>query len=319
MTQTNTQQLHSIPPYEQRVPLADDEIDLKELFLVLWSGKWWIIACVLVFGLAGAGYAIMKPNIYRSDVLLSPSADSSGSGMNIGGQLGGLASLAGISLGGGSSNKSELALQVLKSRKFVGNFIETHHLLAPLMASKGWDKKTDTLKYNDEIYSEPESRWLTNDEGKTLKPTILNATQYFLKNILSVNADTKTGMVTLSIDYYSPELAQRWVSWLVSDLNEEMRLHDMEDAKNSINYLNEQVAKTSITDSRDMLFKLIEQQTKTLMLANARKEYVFETVDPAVVAEKKSKPKRALIVAVSVVLGGFLGCFIVLIRQFIKK
>ncbi|MEL0613769.1 Wzz/FepE/Etk N-terminal domain-containing protein [Marinomonas arenicola] len=319
MTQTNTQQLHSIPPYEQRVPLADDEIDLKELFLVLWGGKWWIVICVLLAGLAGAGYAIMKPNIYRSDVLLSPSADSSGSGMNIGGQLGGLASLAGISLGGGSSNKSELALQVLKSRKFVGNFIEKNQILASLMASKGWDKKTDTLQYNDDIYSESESRWLTDDEGKTLKPTILNATQYFLKNIMSVSSDTKTGMVTLSIDFYSPEIAQKWLIWLVSDLNEEMRLHDMEDAKNSINYLNEQLKKTNLTDSRDMLFKLIEQQTKTLMLGHARKEYVFETVDPAVVAELPSKPKRKLIVAVSVVLGGFLGCFIVLIRQFIKK
>jgi len=319
MTQTNTQQLHSIPPYEQRVPLADDEIDLKELFLVLWGGKWWIVICVLLAGLAGAGYAIMKPNIYRSDVLLSPSADSSGSGMNIGGQLGGLASLAGISLGGGSSNKSELALQVLKSRKFVGNFIEKHQILASLMASKGWDKKTDTLKYNDDIYSESESRWLTDDEGKTLEPTILNATQYFLKNIMSVSSDTKTGMVTLSIDFYSPEIAQQWLIWLVSDLNEEMRLHDMEDAKNSINYLNEQLKKTNLTDSRDMLFKLIEQQTKTLMLGHARKEYVFETVDPAVVAELPSKPKRKLIVAVSVVLGGFLGCLIILIRQFIKK
>jgi len=318
MTEVKNQQAHPIPPYDQRMPLADDEIDLKELFLALWAGKWWIIACVLVFGLAGAGYAIMQPNIYRSDVLLSP-AESSGSGMNIGGQLGGLASLAGISLGGGGSNKSELALHVLKSRKFVGNFIETHHLLVPLMATNGWNKQANTLKYNADIYDSSRQQWLKDDDGKTLQPTKLETTQYFLKNIMSVNADTKTGMVTLSIDYYSPELAQRWVAWLVSDLNEEMRLHDMEDAKNSINYLNEQVAKTSITDSRDMLFKLIEQQTKTLMLANARKEYVFETVDPAVVAEKKSKPKRALIVAVSVVLGGFLGCLIVLIRQFIKK
>ena len=319
MTQTNTQQLHSIPPYEQRVPLADDEIDLKELFLVLWAGKWWIVICVLLAGLAGAGYAITKPNIYRSDVLLSPSTGSSGSGMNIAGQLGGLASLAGISLGGGSSNKSELALQVLKSRKFVGNFIEKHQILVPLMASTGWDKKTDTLKYNDELYLVDEGRWLNSDEGETLKPTILNATQYFLKNIMSVNADTKTGMVTLSIDFYSPEIAQQWLVWLVSDLNEEMRLHDMEDAKNSIGYLNGQLKKTNLTDSREMLFKLIEQQTKTLMLGHARKEYVFETVDPAVVAELPSKPKRKLIVAVSVVLGGFLGCLIILIRQFIKK
>lgn len=317
MTEVKNQQAHVMPSYDSRAPLADDEIDLKELFLALWAGKWWIIACVFVFALAGAGYAIMKPNIYRSDVLLSPSAGSSSSGIS--GQLGGLASLAGISLGGGGSNKSDLALQVLTSRKFVGDFIEQHQILVPLMATKGWDKNTNTLKYDDSIYDIKTKQWLKDDDGKSLQPTLLETTQYFIKNIMSVNSDTKTGMVTLSVDYYSPDVAQRWVTWLVSDLNEEMRLHDMQDAKSSIKYLNQQLEKTSLTDSRDMLYQLVEQQTKTLMLANVRKEYVFETVDPAVVAEQKSKPKRALIVAVSLVLGGFLGCLIVLIRQFLKK
>ncbi|MEL0638700.1 Wzz/FepE/Etk N-terminal domain-containing protein [Marinomonas sp. TI.3.20] len=317
MTEVKNQQAHVMPSYDPRAPLADDEIDLKELFLALWAGKWWIIACVFVFTLAGAGYAIMKPNIYRSDVLLSPAAGSSSPGIS--GQLGGLASLAGINLGGGGSSKSDLALEVLKSRKFVGNFIEQHHILVPLMATKGWDKKTNSLKYNDSIYDSKTKQWLKDDEGKSLQPTLLKATQYFISNVMNVNSDTKTGMVTLSVNYYSPDVAQRWVTWLVSDLNEEMRLHDMQDAKSSIKYLNQQLEKTSLTDSRDMLYQLVEQQTKTLMLANVRKEYVFETVDPAVVAEQKSKPKRKLIVAVSLVLGGFLGCLIVLIRQFLKK
>jgi LPS O-antigen subunit length determinant protein (WzzB/FepE family) len=62
-----------------------------------------------------------------------------------------------------------------------------------------------------------------------------------------------------------------------------------------------------------MLFSLIEEQTKTLMLANVRDEYVFSTVDPAVVPELKDKPKRSLIVAVAIVLGGMFGLFGVLI------
>jgi LPS O-antigen subunit length determinant protein (WzzB/FepE family) len=55
------------------------------------------------------------------------------------------------------------------------------------------------------------------------------------------------------------------------------------------------------------------------MLANAQREYVFKTVDPAVVPQEKSEPKRALICVVATMLGGMLGVFVVFIRAFIKS
>ena len=39
------------------------------------------------------------------------------------------------------------------------------------------------------------------------------------------------------------------------------------------------------------------------MLAEVRPEYVFKTIDPAVVPEEKSKPSRALICALGYPLG----------------
>ncbi len=55
------------------------------------------------------------------------------------------------------------------------------------------------------------------------------------------------------------------------------------------------------------------------MLANVRDEYVFKTVDPAVVAERKAKPKRALIVILAVMLGSLLSMMFVLVRYFSDK
>jgi LPS O-antigen subunit length determinant protein (WzzB/FepE family) len=65
-----------------------------------------------------------------------------------------------------------------------------------------------------------------------------------------------------------------------------------------------------------MLFSLIEEQTKTLMLANVREEYVFKTVDPAVVPERKSKPMRVFIVILTALLSGFFMSMIVVVRYF---
>ena len=52
--------------------IADDEIDLRELFAVIWQGKWLIIAITALFAVASVVYAINQPNIYKSEALLAP-------------------------------------------------------------------------------------------------------------------------------------------------------------------------------------------------------------------------------------------------------
>jgi uncharacterized protein involved in exopolysaccharide biosynthesis len=48
-------------------------------------------------------------------------------------------------------------------------------------------------------------------------------------------------------------------------------------------------------------------------------EYVFKTLDPAVVPEEKAKPKRALIVVLGGILGGMLGVMLVLLRHALRR
>ncbi|CAG8998579.1 MAG: hypothetical protein CENE_00530 [Candidatus Celerinatantimonas neptuna] len=299
---------------------ADDEIDLRELFIIIWQGKWLILFTAIIFGTIGGVYAFLQPNIYQSNVLLAPaSVDSSSRLTSMASQLGGLASLAGINVGsGGDTEKVDYALQVLESRRFIGDFITNHRLLVPLMATRGWDRKSRKLIYKKNIYNINNKKWLVSD-GKNITPTLLQSIHYFKKHILNQNIDKKNNTVNLTVDFYSPIIARKWAKWLVDDLNNEIRQQDMLDAQNSINYLNQQIKKTSLADTRSMLYQLIEQQTKTLMLTKVRKEYVFKTIDPAVIAENPIKPKRKLIVIVASILGIFIAIFWVFIRKLIQK
>jgi len=52
--------------------LADDEIDLLELWNVIWRGKWLIIAITAVFAVGSVIYALSLPDIYRTELLLAP-------------------------------------------------------------------------------------------------------------------------------------------------------------------------------------------------------------------------------------------------------
>lgn len=297
--------------------IQDEEIDLRELFAAIWQGKWIILITTMVFAVGSVLYALSLPNIYKSEALLAPVTE--GAGMRIPGQLGGLAALAGVNLGGGGGDKTTLAIEVLKSRDFIGRFIEKNDLYLPVMAAEGWHRASDSLKIDNKIFDQDAGKWVRNVKAPFQpKPSVQETYEEFMK-LLRVSQDKTTGMVRISVEHYSPYLAKEWVELLVKDINEEMRQRELQEAERSIAYLNEQVVKTNLADARTMLFSLIEEQTKTLMLANVRSEYVFKTVDPAVVAETRAKPARALICILGVTLGGMLSVLISIFRYFSRK
>lgn len=297
---------------------TDDEIDLAEFWHAIWSGKLLIIAISGLFAIASIIYAINQPNIYKATTLLAPASEQGGAGglAKMAGQFGGLASLAGINLGAGGTDKTGLALEVLKSRVFLENFINKHNLLVPLMAVKNWDANSNTLILDEKIYDATNKAWLREVKApKKPEPSAWEAYQS-LKNIFSIMTDKETGMVTLAIEHYSPEVATQWLFWLVRDINTAMREQDKAEAQRSIDYLTAKLKETQLADMQTVFYQLIEEQTKTIMLAEVSQEYVLKTIDPANAPEEKAKPKRALIVVLGTMLGGILSVLIVLVRYF---
>jgi uncharacterized protein involved in exopolysaccharide biosynthesis len=299
---------------------SDDEIDLAELWRAIWSGKLTIIAISFIFAVASIAFALSKPDIYKASILLSPASSEGSGGLGaLAGQFGGLASLAGISLGGGGTDKTALALEIIKSRAFLETYIAKHELLVPLMAAKKWDRVNEKLILNYEIYDESTNEWLREvSYPKTANPSPWEAYQRLLK-LISVSQDKTTSLVTINVEFYSPKIAKEWLIWLVSDVNNFMREQDEKEAQASIDYLTKQLEKTEISAMETVFYQLIEEQTKNMMLTKVSPEYVLKTIDPAQVPESKAGPKRAFIVVLGTMLGGMLSVLIVLIRYFSNK
>ena len=172
--------------------------------------------------------------------------------------------------------------------------------------------------YDRDVYNPETDQWAM-EEGESLAPTNWDMVKKFREEHLSVSENNDNGMVTVSVKSLSPGAAKIWTQWLVRDLNEHMRKRDVQEAEASINYLEEKLQDTNIAGMQQVFYQLIESETRTVMLANAQKEYVFQTVDPAVVPQEKSEPKRALIAVIATMLGGMLSIFIVFIMAFIKN
>ncbi len=303
MNQTMPQQAH----------YPDEEIDLRELFAALWRGKWIVILTTAVFAATGIGYAFYTPNIYQSSVLVAPAQEEGGGLSGLASQFGGLASLAGINLSGGGSNQTVIAKEVLQSRAFLTDFFHRHDMQIPLMAVEGWNESTGEWIYDRDKYNPETNEWMPDSDGETYKPTDWEMVEAFREDHFSVSEAKDTGMITVSVKHYSPLLAKQWAEKLVKDLNEHMRRQDVEEAEARIAYLEEKLDQTNIAGMQQVFYQLIESETRTVMLANARNEYIFKTVDPAVIPEEETEPRRVLISIAATVLGGMLGVLLVFV------
>ena len=294
----------------------DDEINLRELFYVLLEGKWIIVSLTAFVSIVGVIYSLSLPNIYESKAMLVPANSSSG----ISGALqsySGLAGLAGISLpSGGDKGNSAKAIQKINSLSFFENNILTNIYLPDLMAFKSWNSKTNTLTFDDSIYDTNSNTWIRDYSYPQQQiPSAQESFEVF-KQHLSLSEDTKSGFITLSIKYQSPFIAKQWVELVINEVNAFYRQKDKSESEKAVSYLNQQISITGLSEIKQVIAQLLQEETKKLTLIEANQYYVFDYIDPPAVMEQKSEPKRALICILSALLGGMLSIVLVLIRHY---
>ncbi len=295
--------------------MHSSEIDLFEVGAVLIRGWPRILGTTVLATFVAVAIALAMPDVYRAQVVLAP-ADESGSDLGPLAGGGALASLAGLSLGLDQGvDKTELALEILRSRRFFADFAERHDVLVPLFAGESWDASTDELVIDPDVYDVESGRWVRDSKsGRGPAPSMLEGHEAF-HELLDVSREGAGSFVVLSLEHLSPQVAHDWLRWLIEDLNERIRGEDIREAEKSIGYLRLQVEQTEISDLRAVLFELIQSQTEKMVLAQVRDEYAFKTIDPPVVPEKKSGPHRTLICLVGAMLGGVLGVIWVLLAN----
>ena len=265
----------------------DDEIDLWALWDTVWSGRWLIIAITSLFAVGGIAYALMAQEWWRADVVLAPADKKALPGAL--GQLGGLASLAGVNIGGGGDQEP---LAVLRSKGFARAFITEQDLMSVLLKDV---KSTD---------------------GKPLD--IRDALREFEK-VRSVSDDKKTGLVTLGVRWKDPETAASWANLLVKRLNERQRAQALAESQRNVDFLQKEMASTSVVSLQQSMGRVLEGEMQKLMLARGNEEFAFKVIDPATSPKQRDAPKRALVAIVATLAGGFLGLLAVFLRKAIRE
>jgi uncharacterized protein involved in exopolysaccharide biosynthesis len=280
-------------------PAAEDEIKLADIRYWLLAGRWWI-AALTGLGLAiSIAWAFLQRPVFRAETVLIAANDER-SGLNLsgmGGGIGQLAGLVGLSLDAGSNKDEFVAL--LRSRSFTEAFIEDQKLL-PILFDKQWDAQAQ--------------RWRPTNPQKI--PTLYRGFKLFDKKVRTIIESKGSSIVTLRIEWRDNELAAGWANLMVERLNELARQRAIDDASKSLEYLNRELANASAVELRESISKLIQTQMSKQMLATVRRDYAFRVLDTARAPDLNAyvRPQRILLIALGLVLGALLGAGIALLR-----
>ena len=267
--------------------VADDGYSIVEITHLLRNQKGLVIAIISATALAAVVIALVSKPVFRAQVVAMDVRERGGMNAGaIGGQLGGLAAIAGVNIGAAGVQREASA--VLKSRTLASHFVEREALLPQLL------------------------------EGQSEKATLWFAVERLRNDVLSIVEEPRSGLITVTVDWRDPDEAARWANAFVALADDMLRRRAIEDHERNIKYLNEQISRTEALQVRSVLFKIVEDETKNLMLARSRQDFAFFVVDSAVVPESRIAPRRVLIVSLGVALGVLLATLTAFARDAIS-
>lgn len=224
--------------------------------------------------------------------------------------------MAGIQLPSGEEgSKTIMAIEKMRSKQFFEEYLY-QAILVELMAVKSWEPSSNTLEIDKENYDVVSGKWIRDvNPPRNPRPSMQEAHLNFVE-MFSLNQDKTTGLVSITVQHLSPYVAQKWVNLVITSVSNSLRQTDILEAEKAIIYLNDQRENTNLVNMDVIFSQLIEEQTKTIMLANLSENYVFQVLDPPYAAEKKSEPSRALICILGTLLGGMLAVLFSLILHY---
>lgn len=313
---------------------GDEEISLIDLFAVLLRYKWLIIGVTLfaivvvltisVVSLIQPPEKSILPNEYTPRALMLINESSSGnslSSMISSSGLGSLASLAGISAGGGSSY-SGLAVYFAGTNSFLDPIIEKFNLI----------------------------------EKYKIEKSVKTASRKALKEKLSANFDVDSGVFSISFTDIDPVFAADVVNYAVT-LMENMFLNlgidknvlekknleeNIQNSYNEIIRLQERIQTLEFSvsngvaasvpsivlessllkaelDAQKSVYTQLKTQLELLKIQMASETPVFQVIEKAEVPDQKSGPSRSMLCIIGTFAGFFISVFLAFLLNALKN
>ena len=294
--------------------IEEDEIDLRELWQTIVKGKKIIVLIVVIVVSLTLVYALKIPNVYKSQTILIPTAEEGGSSL---GGLGGLAAMAGISIGGGGSMSPDIAFNSLLNnydfmKKFVVKNKIVEHYSDP-QVDKNYVFALGFRGVYDFFKSEASENGSEDDKiFKVVKK---------VKSSVSISSDKKSGLITASYSDSDRAYAPLVIDAFLRDASSYLVENNLKIIDKKLRYFSSEMQIAEAFELRQSLSSMISKILQEKVMMKSKEHYqcdVLTSATPAYIKDK-TKPKRGLIMVVSFITSIILGIFLVFFLEFIRK
>lgn len=365
---------NTIPPTRQQ-PAESDEIDLKDLFIKIWTQRKLILVVTAIAIVIGLLVAFLSPVEYSASCTVVPQQTEKS-----GGNLAGIASMMGVNLGSGMSGET-------LSPTVYPNIVKSAPYCSDIMQTKITTKKSSVPITLYEYYTEDEYRdrnlfsiiakytiglpgtilsAITSNDSEDLGQAIYSDTitgkvislsederkvYEIISNSIQLELNSKDGYIVLGYSFGEPEAVAQITQNLYTTLDKYVRNYKAQKAEDNLifvqssyedaraDFLRKQSELAAFQDANrdlstasarailrrlnseyDIAFTVYNELAKQLeqaKLAVKQSIPVLTVIDPVVVPNQKSAPRRAMILIVFTFLGFIIGIGWVFIKPFI--
>jgi hypothetical protein len=298
----------------------NDEIDLRNLFLTLWGGKIYIILISIISVFLASFYLQSAERKYSVKYNLKPVGETKNSPSFSG--LGGLASFAGIQLPTSSSNDFNIFKELITAPEVSEIIFENKKIIRDIFRSE-WDETQNSYsrppKSKIQIFVSEIKKLLTGNIDVNYMPPNPRRLAIFINQNIKIGEEKDTGFLKFTSETSKPELMLSLMIEATNASDKIMRQRYIDFSTEPLVFYKEKLRTARSREHREALAELIGKEEEKLMFASKGKHFIAEPYITPTISLNPTAPKPKLILALSLVLGLFLGSVLVLMRRVIKK
>jgi uncharacterized protein involved in exopolysaccharide biosynthesis len=274
--------------------LRSDDISLGDAIRRIADGRIKVAVSAAAGFALGVVLALVTTPVFLGEVVVLPQSSTESTASSLAKRFSGIAALAGIELPTDLAGERDVAIATLTSYETLSSFIAENGVQDRILEET---RRASLLG------------WLPLEQRRTMWQTV----RQFRKR-LRVVEDDESSLVKVSVEWFDAPTAAKWTNTLVAMADERLRRRAIETSRARISYLQKELGNTTLVAVRDAVGAVMEGELRSAAVAGADREFALKVIDPAVVADKPVRPRRALLIIALTGLGTLAGMVYVVLR-----
>lgn len=298
----------------------NDEINLKELFSVLYYNKLYILFFSFLFFFLASIYLQSAEKRYTVVHKLKPVIETQQRNSLSG--LGGFAALSGINLPSKNSNDFTIFKELILSVEVAERVFENKELIKNIYSNE-WNESLNSFsgpqKNKTMVHIDKFIKTLTGNNDLIYKPPNAKRLSSYISEKIQITEDKDTGYLTIKAETSKPEVLLSLIVKLSELSDKVMRQRYIDFAKEPLSFYKEKLRISRSRELRETLAKLIGDEEQKLMFASRGKYFIAEPYINPSISLYPTAPKPALVLFSALIFGLITGVVVIQVRNTIVK